>query len=164
VFSTILQLNSSKWQQALINSGLATYSFAGYQTAKYTGPINIYLLPNPNKLKDCYSEVMNQVNMWGNDDYFTDEQLQDAKASLIRDEIRRKEKPSSLANELSFHWCSTSLNYFTDYYKSMQNITRDDINNYIKKYIKGKPYVAGIIINPEMNKQSQASTFFKPTI
>jgi zinc protease len=164
VFSTILQLNSSKWTQSLINSGLATFSYGGYQTAKYTGPINVYILPNPTKLKECYTEAMNQLNMWGNDDYFTDEQLQDAKASLIRSEIRRKEKPSSLANELSYNWCSTSLDYFTDYYKNMQNITRADINNYIKKYIKGKPYVAGIIINPEMNKQSQTSTFFKPAI
>jgi len=164
VFSTILQLNSSKWTQSLINSGLATFSYGGYQTAKYTGPISVYILPNPNKLKECYNEVMKQVNMWGSDDYFTDEQLQDAKASLIRDEIRRKEKPSALASELSFHWCSTSLNYFTDYYKNMQNITRADITNYVKKYIKGKPYVAGIIISPEMNKQSQTSTFFKPAI
>jgi zinc protease len=39
---------------------------------------------------------MNQMSMWGKDDYYTDEQLADAKAILLRNHIRAKEKPSSL--------------------------------------------------------------------
>jgi zinc protease len=164
VFSTILTLNSSKWKQALVDKGLATSTNASYQTLKFVGPINVSVLPNPNKLKECYTEVMNQLKLWGNDDYFTNEQLADAKAILTRNEIRRNEKPSSLASQLSYFWCSTSLDYFTDYNKNLQKITREDINNYIKKYIKDKPFVAGIILNAEMNKQANPSTFFKPSI
>jgi len=164
VFSTILGLNSSKWKQALVNSGLSTSTYAGYQTLKHVGPIIVSVLPNPNKLNECYSELIKQINMWGSDDYFTDEQLEDAKAVLVRTAKRGKEKPSSLASTVSFWWCSTSLDYFTDYDTNLQKITRANINRFIKKYITEKPFVAGMIINADMNKEYKPANFFKPTI
>ena len=164
VFATILRLNSSKWQQALIDKGLATSAGSSYSTAKYTGSISINAQPVPAKLKECYDEIMNQVSLWSQPDYFTDEQLEDAKAILRRNEIRANEKPSSLASTLSYNWCSTSLNYFTDYASNMQKVTREDINRYIKTYILGKRYVAGMIINAEMNQKWQPASFFKPSI
>ena len=47
----------------------------GYTTCKYVGPIDMFVVPNPNKLKECYAEMMNQVSQFANPDYFTDEQL-----------------------------------------------------------------------------------------
>ncbi len=162
VFSTILSMNSSKWQQALVDKGLATFAGVSYQTSKYVGPIGIFIVPNPTKLKECYTETLNQVKMWGSDDYFTDEQLADAKEILRRNAIRNKEKPSSLASNSTYWWASTSLDYMTDYDKNCERVTRDDIKKYIGKYITGKPYVAGMIISPDMNKTFKASEFFKP--
>jgi len=164
VFSTILGLNSSKWQQALVDKGLATYAGVNYQTEKYVGPIQIYVLPNPLKLKECYEEIMNQINLWANADYYTDDQLATAKQILQRNFIRQTEKPSSLASQLTYHWCSTSYEYFTDYIDNYTKVTRDDIKRYVEKYITNKNYVAGIIINAEMNKETKASEFFKPNL
>jgi len=164
VFSTILGLNSSKWQQALVDKGLATYAGVNYQTEKYVGPIQIYVLPNPLKLKECYEEIMNQIKLWANADYYTDEQLATAKQILQRNFIRQTEKPSSLASQLTYHWCSTSYEYFTDYIDNYTKVTRDDIKRYVEKYITNKNYVAGIIINAEMNKETKASEFFKPNL
>lgn len=160
VFSTIIGLNSSKLQQALVDKGLASGVSLSYSTCKYVGPIDIFVQPNPNKLKECYTELMNQIGQFANPDYFTDEQLKDAKAILLRNKIHSKEKPSSLPAQVSYDWCSTSLEYFTDVDASYQKISREDIIRYIKKYIAGKPMVAGLIINPEMNKKINASTFF----
>jgi zinc protease len=162
VFSTILKLNSSKWTQALIDKGLATSAYVGYYTSKYTGPININVTPNPEKMKECYNEVIKQINLWSNDDYYTDEQLNDAKEILRREDIRRNEKPSSLASQLSFWWASTSLDYFADYRGNMLKASRADIKNYVQRYIKDQPYVAGLIINAAMNKQYNPSAYFKP--
>lgn len=160
VFSTIVGLNSSKLQQALVDKGLASYVSLGYSTCKYVGPIDIFVNPNPNKLKECYQELMNQVSHFTDPDYFTDEQLNDAKAILLRNDVRAKEKPSSLPSQVSYDWCSTSLNYYTDQDSDYQKVTREDIERYIKKYIAGKPLVAGLIISPEMNKQVNAGSFF----
>ena len=49
VFSTILDLNSSKWQQALIDKGLASNAGVRYQTSRYVGPISVSVVPNPQK-------------------------------------------------------------------------------------------------------------------
>jgi zinc protease len=162
VFFTILGMNSSKWQQALIDKGLTSMADANYETQKYVGPVNIELMPNPEKLKACNDEVLNQVKQWGNDDYFTDEQLHNAKEIIRRNAIRKKEKPSAQASIVTRAWCGGSLDYMTDYENNCDKITREDIKRFINKYITGKPYVAGMIISPEMNKKTGASDNFKP--
>jgi zinc protease len=163
VFSTILGLNSSKWQQALVDKGLATYAGVNYQTEKYVGPINIYLLPNPLKMKACYGEVMKQIKLWTDNDYYTDDQLNTAKLNLQRSFIRQTEKPSSLASQLTYNWCSASYEYGTDLIDNYSKITRADIKRYLDKYIVNKNYVAGTIINAEMSKSTGVSDFFKPS-
>jgi zinc protease len=161
VFNTILGLNSSKWKQALIDKGLATAAETQYQTLRYVGPQIIYVLPNPDKLKECHEEILKQVKMWSDPDYFTDAQLEDAKAILRRSFIRRQEKPSSLASQVTYNWCSTSLEYYTDMESNYQKVSREDIKQFVSKYITGKPYVAGMVINAEMNKKLQPSAYFK---
>ena len=161
VFSKILSLNSSKWQQALRDKGLATAAEVGYQTARYVGPIVVYVTPIPGKMKECYAEVMNQIKHWSDADYFSDADLAKAKAGLKRQKIRQEEKPSSLASQLTYNWASTSLDYMTDYFDAMDKVTRGDIQRYINRYVTGKPYVAGLIINKEMNDQYKPSEYFK---
>lgn len=160
VFSTILGLNSSKWQQALVDKGLASFTNVAYSTNKYAGPIYALALPTPSKMKECHEEMLKQVSMWANDDYFTDEQLQTAKDVLIRNKIRNEEKPSSQASGLTYWWCSTSLEYATDYDENLQKVSRADIQQYLRKYITGKPYVAGLILNEEMKKQYKPDEYF----
>jgi zinc protease len=161
VFSKILSLNSSKWQQALIDKGLATSAYVGYRTSRYVGPIIINISPVPGKLKECYMEVMNQISLFARPDYFTDAELSTAKKALKRQQVRESEKPSSLASQLTYDWTSTSLDYLTDYYPAMDKVTKEDIRNYVLKYISGKPYVAGLIINAEMNAQQKPADYFK---
>jgi zinc protease len=162
VFFTILGMNSSKWQQALVDKGLTPFVAASYQTLKYVGPVSVYFMPNPGKLKECNDEILNQIKQWSSDDYFTDEQLRDAKEILRRNAIREKEKPSAQASSVTYAWCSTGLDYMTDYEKNCQKISRDDIKRFISMYITGKPYIAGMVINPDMNKKLNASETFKP--
>lgn len=164
VFSTILGMNSSKWQQALTDKGLASAAQVGYTTSRYVGPINIFVVPNPNKLKECNDEILRQIKMWANDDYFTDEQLDDAKQIMRRNDIRSNEKPSDLPHTLTNFWTSSSLDYGTDYINNCMKVTRADIKRYLATYVIGKPYVAGMIINPEMNKATKAAENFKPNL
>jgi len=160
VFSTIVGLNSSKFQQSLIDKGLASSVSLGYTTSRFVGPIDVFVVPNPGKLKECYDELLNQVSQWVKSDYFTDEQLNDAKAILLRNSVHRKEKPSTLPSQLSYQWCSTSLDYYTDLDNNYQKVSRADIQKYVSTYITGKPYAAGIIIAPELSKQQNVASFF----
>ncbi|MES2274545.1 MAG: pitrilysin family protein [Bacteroidota bacterium] len=160
VHSTILGLNSSKLQQALVDKGLASSAGLSYSTGRYPGMISLFVVPNPTKIKECYNEVNNQISQWGRADYYTDEQLTDAKAILLRQHSREMEKPSSLPSQLSFQWCSTSFNYSTDLTDNYQKVTRADIARYLNTYIVGKPIVSGIILTPEASKAVNAASFF----
>lgn len=160
VFSTIIGLNSSKLQQALVDKGLASYAGLNYSTCRYTGPISMSVGPNPAKVKACYDEVINQIRLMTSPGYYTDQQLEDAKAILIRQDVRQKEKPSGLASQLTYQWCSTSLDYSTNLTDNYQKVTRADIKKYLDTYLLNKPFVGGMIISPEMSKSIGAKEFF----
>ncbi len=161
VFAGVLRLNSSKWQQALIDKGLATYADLSYSTNKYVGPVSLFAVPNPARLKEFNQELMNQISHFGDTDYFTDEQLATAKEIIRRNKIRSNEKPSSLPSQLTYQWCSTSLDYFTDYTDACMKVSRQDLQQFALKYLAGKPFVAGMIINAEMNKELNPGEYFK---
>jgi zinc protease len=107
------------------------------------GPVYAFVAPNPDKIKECHEEIMKQVAEFSKPGYFTPEQINDAKGILLRNQIRNTEKPSSLPSQMTYHWASTSLDYFTDLTKNYQNVTEADIRRYIDKYLNNKPFCCG---------------------
>lgn len=160
VFSYILDQNSSKLSKALIQSGLALQVDFGYLTLRYAGPITLTLVPNPTKVEACMAEVKRQIAMWDSPDYITDEQLATAKRKLEIKQIREAEVTSDFTQVLSFWWASASIDYFTTYNDNLKKMTREDLQNYVRKYIKDKPHCAGLLINPGMQMQISPEKFF----
>lgn len=164
VFSYILQQKNSKLYKELVETGLAFQVNVGYQTAKYVGPIRIILVPNPRKLEEAYNVLWKNINEWDSDDYFTDEQLQTAKDLLSVSEMYNMEKPSNFIHTVTYWWSSASISYYTSYTDNLQKVTRDDIKNYVRKYIKGKPYVMGAMLKNGMRKNFNTDKFFAPSL
>ncbi|HQV00481.1 MAG: insulinase family protein [Bacteroidia bacterium] len=158
VFSFILGLQSSKFQKALVDGGLAYQAAIGYQTCKYTGPINVQLVPNPMKMKEAYQELQKQISLFDTDDYFTDEQLEMAKNQLAIQDTYSKEKTSDFVHTVTFWWASASINYYTDYVANLKKVTRADIKKYVQQYIKGKPSVTGLLISPQMKAMAKVDS------
>jgi zinc protease len=152
VFSTILGLTSSEFQKTLIDGGYAFQASMGYQTCKYTGPIQLFVVPNPTKLNDFYGQVLKQIDRFDAADYFTDEQLETAKNQLIISDIYSKEKTSAYVHTVTFWWASASIDYYTTYNEMIKNVTRKDIADYVNKYIKGKPSVTGLLLSPKIKE------------
>lgn len=159
VFSYILSQSSSKFQQELVDSGLAYQVQFGYQTQKYTGPIQLFFVPNPKRLKECMKKIEEQINMWDSDNYFTDEQLETAKNQMAIDEIYNEEKTSNYVHTVTFWWGSANIDYYTTYVDNLKKVTRADIQNYVRKYIKGQPKVAGILMSSSMEKMLGISSY-----
>ncbi len=150
VFSFILQQQSSKLQQELVDAGLALQVSVSYQTCKFTGPINIILVPNPMKVKEAFEVLEKNINSWDSDDYFTDEQLLNAKNLLAIDDAYGKESTSSFVHTVTYWWASASIDYYTNYVANLQKVTRDDIKRYVQTYIKGKPGGVGLLMPTKM--------------
>ncbi|ATP56447.1 peptidase M16 [Pedobacter ginsengisoli] len=161
VFSFIVNQNGSKLKKALINSGLAQEASVNYYTQKYTGPISFMVSPNPAKIKECYEEVLKQIALWDEDDYLSEVQIERAKRLLSISQVERREVTSDYAHLLSFWWASASVDYYTHYEENLNKITRADLLNYVRKYIKGKPFCAGMIINKNSVDAVKPQEFFK---
>lgn len=150
VFNTILGLSDCKLQQELIESGLAYQVQVSYQTQKYTGPIQIVLVPNPMSMKDAYDVLYKNIAQWTSPDYFTDEQMQTAKNQLAIADSYGKESTSQYIHLVTYWWASATIDYYTNYQENLQKVTRDDILYYLNKYVIGKPSVSGLLIPTSM--------------
>ena len=159
VFSFILSQKVSKLQQELVESGLAFNVGVGYSTNKYVGPIQIFLVPNPTKIKEAMAKLEEHINQWNSDDYFTDEQLETAKTLLSISEAYGKEQTSQFLHTVTYWWASASIDYYINYVDNLNKVTRDDIKKYVDTYIIGKPMVAGILLSPAMKEQMQIDDF-----
>jgi zinc protease len=161
VFSYILTQNASKLNKALVQSGLATQVNFNYLTLSQGGPITFAIQPNPQKIKECLAEVKRQIALFDADDYITAEQIATAQRKLEIAKVRQEEVTSEFATTLSFWWASASLNYFFTYTDNLQKVKKANLQAYVRKYIKNKPYSAGLLISPTLRTQLKTDDFFK---
>ena len=155
VFSFILTQPNSRFQRALVDTGLVNGVGIGYYTQRNVGPISIILQTTPDKAHAAIKAVYAEVARFNDKDYFTDEQLESAKALLEADDLYSREKLSEYAHTLSFWWASTGLEYFRGYLTNLRRTTRTDINRYITTYIQGKPHIGLALISEGVQQQIQ---------
>lgn len=155
VFSFILTQPNSRFQRALADTGLVNGVGIGYYTQRNVGPITIILQTTPDKAHAAIKAVYAEIARFNDKDYFTDEQLESAKALLEADDLYSREKLSEYAHTLSFWWASTGLEYFRGYLTNLRRTTRADISRYVTTYIQGKPHVGLALISDSVQEQIQ---------
>jgi len=160
VFSYILGQKHSKLQLALVETGLAFQVSAGYSTMKYSGPIQVLMVPNPDKVKEAIAALDWEINQWDKDNYFTDDQLLMAKEMLEVQETYEKEKTSEYLHLISYWWASATIDYYLDYVPNIRKVTREDIKNYVNKYISGKPNITGVLVSKEIREAIKLDSYF----
>jgi zinc protease len=155
VFSFILTQPNSRFQRALVDTGLVNGVSIGYLTQRNVGPIQIIAQTTPDKARAAIKAIYSEVAHFNDKDYFTDEQLDSAKALLEADDLYSREKLSEYAHTLSFWWSSTGLDYFRGYLTNLRRTTRADISRYVTTYIQGKPHVGLALVSDEAQQQIQ---------
>lgn len=155
VFSFILTQPNSRFQRALVDTGLVNGVSIGYLTQRNVGPIQIIAQTTPDKARAAIKAIYAEVAHFNDKDYFTDEQLESAKGLLEADDLYQREKLSEYAHTLSFWWSSTGLDYFRGYLTNLRRTTRADISRYVTTYIQGKPHVGLALVSDEAQQQIQ---------
>lgn len=158
VFSFILRQPNSRFQRNLVDTGLVTGVDLGYYTQRNVGPISLIAQTTPDKARAAIKALYEEVAHFNDKDYYTDEQLESAKALLEADDLYSREKLSDYTHTLSFWWASTGLEYFRGYLPRLRATSRADISRYITTYIQGKPHV-GLAL---MSNEAQARTKIQP--
>lgn len=155
VFSYILQQPNSRFQRALVDTGLVTGVGIGYYTQRNVGPIQIFAQTTPDKARAALKAIYAEVARFNDKDYYTDEQLESAKALLAAEDLYRREKLSDYVHIISFWWASTGLDYFRGYQDNLRKTSRADISRYVTTYISGKPHIGLAMISDEGQAQAQ---------
>jgi zinc protease len=149
VFSFILQQPNSRFQRNLVDSGLTNAVAFGYYTQRHVGPITLVANLPPDKARAAIAAIHKEIRAFGDSNYFTDEELANAKALLAADDLYSREKPSEYVHTLSFWWSTASVDYYRSYQKNLRAVTREDIKRYISTYIQNKPHVSLALLSPE---------------
>jgi len=149
VFSFILRQPNSRFQRNLVDTGLVTGVDLGYYTQRNVGPIQLVAQTTPDKAHAALKAIYNEVSHFNDKDYFTDDQLESAKALLESDDLYSREKLSEYTHTLSFWWASTGLDYFRGYLGRLRATSRADISRYVTTYIQGKPHIGLAVMSPD---------------
>lgn len=152
VFSFILSQPDSRFQKAMVDSGLTVNADLGYYTQRNTGPIFMTLVTSPDKAKAALKEAYKQIEQMDKPDYYSDQELENSKTILESRDLYEREKLSEYAHTLGFWWSSTGIDYFRGYHQSLRAVSRAGINRYIKTYIMGKPRIGAALISSEAQR------------
>ncbi|MDQ2974696.1 MAG: insulinase family protein [Acidobacteriota bacterium] len=155
VFSFILRQPNSRFQRALVDTGLVSAVNLGYYTQRNVGPINLIAQTTPEKARAATRAIYNEIAHFNDRDYYTDDQLETAKALLEADDLFSREKLSDYTHTISFWWASTGIDYFRGYLGNLRRTTRADISRYVTTYIQAKRHVGLALLSEEAAKTSQ---------
>jgi zinc protease len=147
VFSEIIRQPEHPFMKSLEESGLAQSVNFWYYTQRYIGPIQPDIVTTPDHLEETMRTFWQQVAKFDDPNYLTDEELETAKNVLRTRILFSSERLSEFSHEIAFWWAAAGLNYYEHYLSDLSKVTRQDIADYIHRYVQAKPYVLGIAMD-----------------
>jgi zinc protease len=160
-FFTSLNIPSSKFQHALVDSGLCVSAGIGWYTQMNTGPITLSLEATPEKIDDCIKGAQGELGKMKDEDYATPDDLARGARLLELSFVRDRESSSKLAHQLTFWWTSTGIDYYLGYIDNLFKVKHDDVVRLIVTWITGKNFVFGVMVSPEMKAGGLDSKHFE---
>ena len=148
VFSDALNQPGSLLQRRLVDTGLFQSIGVNYYTLNQVGPISIVGQTTPDRLKEAVAALQKEIERLSDPGYITPEQLAATKAQRAVSTAFGLDRPSDHAHTIGFWWSVSGLEYYMGYVDNMAKQTLDDVRNYARKYIVGKPMVVGILLPP----------------
>jgi zinc protease len=149
VFSDVLNDPQSQFQQRLVDSGLWQAVGVNYYTLNHTGPITISGQTSPEQLKEALAALYGEIAKFDSPGYFSADELEAVKAHRAVTSAFDRERASGFAHTLGFWWSVASLEYYMGYVDYMAQQTINDLRAYARRYILGKPHIAGVLIAPD---------------
>jgi predicted Zn-dependent peptidase len=149
VLSFVLGQRNSRFYRRLVDSGLASSASLHYQTLCYTGPLQVQFVAAPERAAEAHAVLCEEIDALAEPATFTDQEIDNAKSQLEIDQIYEAERPSHLVHTLGYWWAVADLEYYTDYAACVREITREDLNDFARRYLVGQPRVTGILVAPE---------------
>ena len=149
-FGAYLAEPTSRFQQALVDSGACLQVSFSWFTQKNVGPISLNFVASPNQVDACTQAVMAELAKMAEPGYVAPDDLAMGAHVLRVDKIRERERPSDYAHILTFWWASAGLDYYLDYADAVSKVKPEDVTAFMTRYVHEKPFVFGALLSPEM--------------
>jgi zinc protease len=153
VFSDVMNQPSSTLQQRLVDSGLFQGLNVHYYTLDQNGPITISGTTSAEKLRPALAALREELEKFDDPGYFSDEELEIVKKQRIVETVFGLERTSALAHTMAFWWAVVGLEYYMGYVDAMAAQKSENLREYARRYIIGKPKVLGVLVSPQMSRQ-----------
>ncbi len=153
IFSYILGQRSSAFQKRLVESGLLHSASFSYYTQAHVGPVNFSGFASPEQAPKALEAMKSELERMLRPDYFSDEELANAKIQLAVRNLYQQQESLDIATEFGFWWCVAGLSYRLHYISNLKSVERADIAAFLDTYIKDKPHVLGMLIDPAARKR-----------
>lgn len=163
VWAAMLSSATSPFNSALTGSGLIQQMSVEYKPEKFLSTLNINIIPNVSKMKQCYDKINIELAKTKLYSYYSEDLLRDAQKQLIGNFAYQTEKNTSLSHFLASVVASTDISYFTNYEENINAVTLDDIINFTNLFISDKSVTTGLIISPQQKQSLQTGLFFTDT-
>ena len=146
VYSDVLNQPTSRFQQALVESGLWQGVIVNYYTLNHVGPITVSGQTSPEQLRDALAALYKALDETVQPGYFKAEELEAVKANRAVTTAFGQERASENAHTIGFWWSVIGLDYHLRYVDEMARQTPEQLQAYARRYIIGKPHVTGVML------------------
>jgi zinc protease len=149
VLINLLSHKSGKFYKKFIDSGMTYQAGLGYYTQSQAGELELYAMAEPGSITKVQAALEAEIAAWGKPGYFTESQLTDVRRNLAINYKRELNSPTDYIKTLAFWWAVTGFGYYDGYLDSLRKTTLADVQAFAKKWLIGKPHLAGILLSPE---------------
>ena len=149
VLISLLNLQTGKFYQKYVESGLTTYAGLGYYTQSQAGELHLAAMPRLEDFQQVRDMLKQEPSIWLQEGYFTENQLQDVKRSLLINHKYEVNKPSEYVKTLAFWWTITGLDYYRSYLSQLQKVSLSDVHAFIRNYLIDKPSIISMLLSPD---------------
>ena len=145
LMSTMLRQPTSRFYHNLVDSGLVTAFYGGYDNARNTGDFSFYITAPKNKALTAMQVLTQEVRAMGDAGYFSTEEIEIAKGIIADRSIFEQDNFHSFTIGTTARWWSmANLNYYLNFPAGVQNVSSDQIVAFSRKYLVNQPYVLGV--------------------
>lgn len=152
VVSDLVDDEDSPFHKHLVDSGLFTHVDVSYETLNHVGPITLYATTTPAHLAAALTALQLELMRMGTADYYDTTSLAVAKQRRIVHSAFQLEEGATLATGLAYWWAVTGMGYYTGYVSHLQQQTPDDLARYVSRYMAGKHFVVGVLVQPSLQR------------
>lgn len=154
VWGTLCGLPHGRFQKAFRDTGIAEGGASfHYYTQREGGEVQFSCVVKDGQVKACRDALLAESGAMGQAGYWSDDDLALAKRTLGIMRAYEAESGEALSHNLSFWWASSSIDYYTRYLKECDTVTLDEVQQFVRNYVIGRPAVIACLASAENAKK-----------